>query len=90
MKIVDSQVHIWYPDTPERPWPLATELKAQRERAFTLEDLLPEMRAAASTARSSCRRPGKDTATIARSRRRGFIPTGSGSWGVFSSTYGEP
>ena len=46
MKIVDSQVHIWYPDTPERPWPPATELKPQRERAFTLEDLLPEMRAA--------------------------------------------
>jgi L-fuconolactonase len=46
MKIVDSQVHIWYPDTPERPWPPATELKPQRERPFTLEDLLPEMKAA--------------------------------------------
>lgn len=46
MKIVDSQVHIWYPNTPERPWPPAGELKAQRERPFTLNDLLPEMRAA--------------------------------------------
>lgn len=31
MKIVDSQVHIWYPNTPERPWPPATpESKPQR------------------------------------------------------------
>ena len=48
MNIVDAQVHMWGPDTPERPWPPANpESKPQRERAFALEDLLAEMRAAA-------------------------------------------
>ena len=47
MKIVDSQVHIWYPDTPERPWPPAIpSVKPHRERPFVLEDLLAEMRGA--------------------------------------------
>ncbi len=25
MKIVDAQVHIWGPNTPERPWPARAE-----------------------------------------------------------------
>jgi L-fuconolactonase len=47
MKIVDSQVHIWGPNTPERPWaPTTPGSKPQRERAFVREDLLAEMKAA--------------------------------------------
>ena len=47
MKIVDSQVHIWGPNTPERPWaPTTPDIKPQRERAFGREDLLAEMKAA--------------------------------------------
>lgn len=46
--IVDSQVHIWYPNTRERPWPQASaEYKPHRGRSsFVVEDLLAEMRAA--------------------------------------------
>ena len=47
MKIVDAQVHLWYPNTPERPWPPAEEIKPikpHRDRqAFVLSDLLAEM-----------------------------------------------
>ena len=48
MRIVDSQAHIWYPNTPERPWSSARpEVKPHRNRPFfVLEDLLAEMRAA--------------------------------------------
>jgi len=47
MKIVDSQVHMWGPNTPERPWAPATpDNKPHRERAFGREDLLAEMKAA--------------------------------------------
>jgi len=48
MKIVDSQVHIWYPNTPDRPWlPPSPEYKPHRDRlSFVAEDLLAEMRAA--------------------------------------------
>lgn len=45
--IVDSQVHIWGADTPQRPWPKQdTENLAQRARAFELPDLQAEMRIA--------------------------------------------
>ena len=45
--IVDSQVHIWGENTPERPWPKQdAENLAQRARAFQLPDLQAEMRAA--------------------------------------------
>jgi predicted TIM-barrel fold metal-dependent hydrolase len=45
--IVDSQVHIWGENTPERPWPKQdSENLAQRARAFQLADLAAEMRAA--------------------------------------------
>ena len=47
MKIVDSQVHLWGPNTPERPWlPPAQGGKPQRERPFGREDMLAEMKAA--------------------------------------------
>lgn len=44
MLIVDSQVHIWGANTPERPWPQRAE--AQRPVPLTHEDLLREMDAA--------------------------------------------
>ncbi len=47
MKIVDSQVHIWYPHTPERPWPPHNPKNIpHRDRPFVIQDLLAEMRAA--------------------------------------------
>jgi L-fuconolactonase len=48
MKIVDSQVHIWYPNTPERRWlRAAPEHRPHRGRSsFVLDDLLAEMKAA--------------------------------------------
>ena len=41
MMIVDSQVHIWGADTPERPWPKRAE--AQRPIPLDHTDLLREM-----------------------------------------------
>lgn len=42
MQIVDSQVHIWAPSTPERPWPPVTK-KPHRAEPLTREMLLREM-----------------------------------------------
>ena len=44
MLIVDSQVHIWGANTPERPWP--QRARAQREIPLGHEELLREMDAA--------------------------------------------
>jgi L-fuconolactonase len=44
MRIVDSQVHIWGPDTPERPWP--ARHAAQRATPLGQEELLTMMDAA--------------------------------------------
>ena len=44
MRIVDSQVHIWGADTPERPWPARAH--AHREEAFGAGELLRAMDAA--------------------------------------------
>lgn len=41
MKIVDSQVHIWAPPTPERPWPARHQ--PHREQALGAEALITEM-----------------------------------------------
>jgi predicted TIM-barrel fold metal-dependent hydrolase len=41
MRVVDSQVHIWGPDTPERPWPKRTS--PQRPIPFGADELLREM-----------------------------------------------
>ncbi|HEY2628289.1 MAG TPA: amidohydrolase family protein [Usitatibacter sp.] len=43
--VVDSQVHIWAPSTPERPWPPITK-KPHREAPLSREELLREMDAA--------------------------------------------
>jgi L-fuconolactonase len=44
MLIVDSQVHIWAPSTPERPWP--ARHAPHRPEPFSADDLLNEMNAA--------------------------------------------
>jgi predicted TIM-barrel fold metal-dependent hydrolase len=44
--IVDSQVHIWGADTPERPWPKNRPVKAQRDVPLGQDELLREMDAA--------------------------------------------
>ncbi len=49
MLIVDSQVHIWAPGTPERPWPKGRPAKPQRSEPFSVDDLLREMDAAGVT-----------------------------------------
>lgn len=46
MLIVDSQVHIWGANTPERPWPARQAVKPQRDTPWTREELLGEMSAA--------------------------------------------
>jgi predicted TIM-barrel fold metal-dependent hydrolase len=46
MVIVDSQVHIWGANTPERPWPAVQAVKAQRDIPLDKDELLREMDAA--------------------------------------------
>ncbi|OGK96437.1 MAG: hypothetical protein A3E31_07575 [Candidatus Rokubacteria bacterium RIFCSPHIGHO2_12_FULL_73_22] len=43
MHIVDSQVHIWAADTPDRPWPPGRAQEAQRPYPVTKDMLLFEM-----------------------------------------------
>jgi hypothetical protein len=45
MYIVDSQVHVWAAEAPERPWP-ESENKPHRPVPFSADDLLREMDAA--------------------------------------------
>ena len=40
MEIVDSQVHIWGPDTPERPWRASGHLHVQRATPVSAEEVL--------------------------------------------------
>ena len=42
MLIVDSQVHIWGADTPDRPWPGGAQ-RAQKPYPVTKDMLLAEM-----------------------------------------------
>jgi predicted TIM-barrel fold metal-dependent hydrolase len=44
LEIVDAQVHIWAPSTPERPWP--ARHAPHRPEPITAESLLAEMKAA--------------------------------------------
>jgi predicted TIM-barrel fold metal-dependent hydrolase len=44
LRIVDSQVHIWGADTPERPWP--ARAAPQRDTPWSAEELLGEMNGA--------------------------------------------
>ena len=46
MMIVDSQVHIWAADTPERPWPPGQAARAHQPTPLTAESLLEKMDAA--------------------------------------------
>jgi predicted TIM-barrel fold metal-dependent hydrolase len=46
MMIVDSQVHIWAADTPERPWPAGQAGRAHQSVPLTAEGLLEKMDAA--------------------------------------------
>src|SRR5262249_36046425 len=46
MMIVDSQVHIWAADTPERPWPPGQAARAHQPTPLTAEALLQKMDAA--------------------------------------------
>lgn len=46
MFIVDSQVHIWAAETPERPWHTDSPAKPHRDVPFTARDLLASMREA--------------------------------------------
>src|SRR3989337_2941964 len=46
MLIVDSQVHIWGANTPERPWPAGRENQSQRPVPLGAEELLGAMAAA--------------------------------------------
>lgn len=46
MIIIDSQVHIWGANTPERPWPVGRENQAQRPIPLGAEELLGAMDAA--------------------------------------------
>ena len=43
MHIVDSQLHLWAANTPQRPWPPGRERDAQRPYPITKETLLFEM-----------------------------------------------
>jgi L-fuconolactonase len=43
MQIVDSQVHIWGADTPDRPWPPGRAAEAQKPYPISKETLLFEM-----------------------------------------------
>ena len=80
MMIIDSQVHIWAPETAEKPY--AKENASPPHRAMPLghDELLREMDGAGVRAACSCRRPGKPTATTLRWKRRGYIPIAFASW----------
>ena len=43
MHIVDSQVHLWAADTPDRPWPPGRAAQAQKPYPVTKEALLLQM-----------------------------------------------
>ena len=43
MHIVDSQVHLWGPDTPDRPWPPGRAAQAQKPYPIDKETLLFQM-----------------------------------------------
>lgn len=43
MRIVDSQIHIWGADTPERPWPAGRASEAQRPYPISAETLLLQL-----------------------------------------------
>ena len=71
MLIVDSQVHTWAADTPERPWSGGGE--PHRTVPFTNEDLLQEMDAA-GVDRAVLVPPGWEGSRRSRARRSARAP----------------
>src|SRR5882672_9304735 len=43
MKIIDAQVHVWQPETPDRPWPAGGAARAQLPYALDYPKLLAKM-----------------------------------------------
>jgi predicted TIM-barrel fold metal-dependent hydrolase len=43
MRIIDSQVHVWGADTPERPWPKGGNPTPHREAPWTADELVRDM-----------------------------------------------
>jgi predicted TIM-barrel fold metal-dependent hydrolase len=43
MRIIDGQVHVWQPESPDRPWPKGGSARAQLPYALTCERLLAMM-----------------------------------------------
>jgi predicted TIM-barrel fold metal-dependent hydrolase len=43
MKIIDAQVHVWLPETPDRPWPQGGAARAQLPYALDYPKLLAKM-----------------------------------------------
>ena len=46
MLITDTQVHLWEPDRPDRPWPKEQHRRPHRPNGFSAEQVLAEMDAA--------------------------------------------
>ena len=76
MFIVDSQVHIWGADTPERPWPSGRGVEAQKPYPVTRDMLLFEMELA-KVDRIVLVPPSWVIVTISRLPPRARIPTAS-------------
>ena len=80
MIIIDSQVHIWAPETPEKPYFTENASKPHRPIPLGHKELLREMDAN-GVQRTVCVPPTwEGFATRSRSKRRACIPTVSRSW----------
>jgi hypothetical protein len=77
MTIVDAQVHIWPPETGERPYIKEDASTPHRLMPLMYEDLLVEMGMRGSIVRSWFRRHGKAIATTTRSQQRNNIQIAS-------------
>jgi len=77
MNIVDSQVHIWGADTPQRPWPAGRAKEAQKPYPISQETLLFQMDLAGVRRMVLVPPSWRATATTWRWRRRSSTPIGS-------------
>jgi len=59
--IVDSQIHLWAPETPERPWIAGGQERAHLPEPLTYQRFLPMMEAAGASVgdRWAPRPPGR-------------------------------
>ncbi len=46
MLVTDAQVHLWEPETPERPWPKPQARPPHRPNGFSVDEMLAEMASA--------------------------------------------